>query len=369
MSSLKSKFYKYRKFFPKISFDGLFGMFSYDCGIDLGTANTLVWVQDKGIVIREPSVVARNKKTKEVLAIGSSAKKMIGRAPKTIEIVRPLRDGVIADFDATSSMISFYIKKVHESGGVIPKVPKPRVVLAIPSHVTEVEKRAVVDAAIAAGAREVHLIEESMASAIGSGLPVLEAQGNLIIDIGGGTTEIGVISLGGVVTGRSIRTAGDALTDSIMQYVRLKYSLLVGSESAESVKHAIGSAIKKDEDEYFTIRGRDLETGLPKAVSLSSTEVTEAMKPHITQLIKNIVEVVEDTPPELISDIMERGIVLAGGGALLQGFAELVSEKSKMPVTVSDDALTSVVRGCGKVLEDPLLLSKIQVTTGTIEGE
>lgn len=363
MPGIKTKVYKYRKYLPKLSLDGFFGMFSYDCGIDLGTANTLVWVRDKGIVIREPSYLARHKKTKEVLAIGSSAKKMVGRTPQTIETIRPLRDGVIADFDGAAAMLSYYIKKVHESGSMLPKVPKPRVVIGIPSGVTEVEKRAVADVAIASGAREVHLIEEPMAAAIGAGLPVHEPQGVLIVDIGGGTTEIAVISLGGVVLGRSVRVAGDELNDVISHYVRMKYSLLLGDSTAEEVKTTIGSCKEIEEETFFLVRGRDLETGLPKAIKLSSVEVHEAMAPIIRQIVSNITEIIEETPPELVSDIMERGIVLAGGGALLVGLDEYIEKETKMPVTIAEDSLSCVARGCGKVLEDTELLSKIKVTT------
>ena len=341
----------------------LFGFFSHDVGIDLGTANTLVWVRDKGIVIREPSAVARHKKTKEILAIGESAKKMLGRAPATIETVRPLRDGVIADFDATAAMLDHYIKKIHQSGGVIPKIPKPRVVIGIPSGVTEVERRAVADAAVSAGAREAHLIEEPMAAAIGAGLAIDDAEGKFIVDIGGGTTEIAVISMGGIVVSRSIRVAGDEMNEAIVAYVRLKYSLLLGETTAEEVKINIGSATSGKE-KYFVVRGRDLESGLPKSVKLSSSEVREALAPTNQEIITNITDTLEETPPELVSDIMERGIVMAGGGSLLPGIDKLVAEETKMPVWIAEDPLTCVVRGCGKVLESPSLLKKIKVTKG-----
>lgn len=339
----------------------IFGAFSHDIGIDLGTANTLVWVRGKGIVVREPSAVARHKKTKEILAIGTSAKKMLGRAPVTIEVIRPLRDGVIADFDATEAMLTFYIKRVHESGGIIPKIPRPKVVIGIPSGVTEVERRAVADAAISAGAREAHLIEEPMAAAIGAGLPVEAADGLFVVDIGGGTSEIAVISLGGVVLGRSVRVAGDEMDEAIINYVRLKYSLLMGQPSAEEVKILIGSAVSA-KDKFSVVRGRDLENGLPKSVKLSSNEIREALSPTIHEIVNSIVETLEETPPELISDILERGIVLAGGGALLPGIDQVISEATKMPVWTAEDPLTCVVRGCGKVLESPRLLSKIRVT-------
>lgn len=350
-----------------VSLSKVFGAFSHDVGIDLGTANTLVYVEGKGIVIREPSAVARHKKTKEILAIGTSAKKMLGRAPAIIETIRPLRDGVIADFDATEAMLSYYIKKVHESGSVVPKVPRPKVVIGIPSGVTEVERRAVADAAVASGARESHLIEEPMAAAIGAGLDVETPEGNFIVDIGGGTSEIALISLGGIVLGRSIRVAGDELNDAIINYVRLKYSLLLGEPTAEEVKINIGSssASNKDEEEkYYIVRGRDLESGLPKSLKLSRTEIREALAPTVQEIVGSIVGTIEESPPELVSDIMERGIHLAGGGALLDGIDRYIQEKTKMPVHITDDPLTCVVRGCGIVLQDQDLLKKIRLTRG-----
>lgn len=348
---------------PSSLINRVFGTFSHDVGIDLGTANTMVWVKGKGIVIREPSVVARQKKSKEILAIGSSAKKMLGRTPQSIEIIRPLKDGVIADFDATAAMLSHYIKKVHESGTVMPKIPRPRVVIGIPSGVTEVERRAVSEAAVSAGAREAHLIEEPMAAAIGAGLPVENPDGLFVIDIGGGTSEIAVISLGGIVVGRSIRIAGDEMNEAIINYVRLKYSLLLGETTAEDVKISIGTSVGSKE-KYSVIRGRDLEQGLPKSIKLSSSEVQEALIPTVQEIIANVVDVLEETPPELMSDIMERGIVMAGGGSLLSGIDKMVAEKTKMSVWVADDAITCVARGCGKVLDDPSLLKKIKVTRG-----
>lgn len=335
--------------------DKFFGLFSHDVGIDLGTANTLVWVKGKGIVIREPSVVARNKKSKEVLAIGSSAKKMLGRTPASIETIRPLRNGVIADFDAATAMLTFYIKKVHESGGYIPKIPRPRVVIGIPSGVTEVERRAVADAALDAGAREAHLIEEPLAAAIGADLPVENPEGIFIVDIGGGTSEMAIISSGGIVLGRSIRVAGDEMDEAIVSYVRLKYSLLLGQPTAENVKISIGSTVS-GKDKFVVVRGRDLENGLPKSIKLSSSEIREALAVIIQEIIGNIADTLEETPPELISDIMEKGIVMAGGGSLLPGIDKAVSEATKMPVWIADDPLTCVVRGCGKALENPGLL-------------
>lgn len=346
-------------------------MFSHDVGIDLGTANTLVYIKGKGIVIREPSVVARHKKTKEILAIGASAKKMTGRAPAMIDVVRPLKDGVIADFDATAAMLSHYIKKVHESGSTFPQIPRPKVIIGIPSGVTEVERRAVAEAALDAGAREANLIEEPMAAAIGAGLPIDGPEGNFIVDIGGGTSEIAVISLGGIVLGRSIRIAGDEMDEAIINYVRLKYSLLLGQPTAEAVKIGIGAAEigaveknPKKEQRFTVVRGRDLETGLPKSIKLTSEEVQEALSPIVQEIIGNIVDTLEETPPELTSDIMERGIILAGGGSLIAGIDKAVSEATKMPVWVAEDPLTCVVRGCGFCLEDNGLLKRIRVTKG-----
>lgn len=341
----------------------LFGLFSHDIGIDLGTANTLVYVKGKGIVIREPSAVARHKKSKEILAIGSSAKKMIGRAPASIEAIRPLRDGVIADFDATAAMLTFYIKRVHDTGGSMPKIPRPKVIIGIPSGVTEVERRAVADAALDAGAREAHLIEEPMAAAIGANLPIMGAEGTFIVDIGGGTSEIAVISMGGIVLGRSVRIAGDEMDDAIINYVRLKYSLLLGQPTAEGVKISIGSAVAAKE-QSTVVRGRDLESGLPKSIKLTGAEIQEALSPIVQEITGNIVDTLEETPPELLGDIMERGITLAGGGSLLTGIDKMISDAAKMPVWVADDPLTCVVRGCGRLLDDPVLLKKVRVTKG-----
>jgi len=358
---IKIKVKKIADILPYISLNRFFGLFSHDIGIDLGTANTLVLVLGQGIVIREPSVIARQRKTKEILAIGGSAKRMLGRAPALIEVVRPLKDGVIADFDATEAMLSHYIKKVHESGSILPRIPRPRVVIGIPSGVTEVERRAVADASISAGARTAHLIEEPMAAAIGAGLPVEGPEGIFIVDIGGGTSEMGVISLGGIVVGRSVRIAGDEMNEAIINFVRLKYSLLLGEPTAEEVKITIGTCIPTKE-KYAVVRGRDLETGLPKSIKLSSSEIREALTPIIQEIVKNIRETLEETPPELISDIMDSGIIMAGGGSLIRGIDQVVSEVTKMPVVIADDPLTCVVRGCGLVLADNRLLSKIRVT-------
>lgn len=348
----------------------ILGYFSTDLGIDLGTANTLVFIKGKGVAVREPSAVARNKKTKEILAIGLSAKKMIGRAPNTIEVIRPLRDGVIADFDAASSILTYYIKRVHDTGGNMPRVSRPHVVIGIPSGVTEVERRAVADAAIDAGARSADLIEEPMAAAIGAGLDVDSPNGNFIVDIGGGTSEIAIISLGGIVIGRSLRIAGDEMDEAIINYVKLKYSVLLGQPSAEAVKIAIGSATdfgaegNTSKSKSFVIRGRDLENGLPRSIKLTDGEIREALGPIIHEIITGISDTLEETPPELISDIMEKGIYLAGGGAMIHGIDKAVAEATKMPVHIAEDPLTCVVRGCGNLLTNPSLLNKIRITKG-----
>ncbi|OGM31609.1 rod shape-determining protein [Candidatus Woesebacteria bacterium RIFCSPHIGHO2_01_FULL_44_21] len=345
-------------------FGRLLGLFSDDIGIDLGTANTLVYVVGKGILIREPSAVARNKKTKEILAIGMAAKKMMGRTPQTIESVRPLKDGVIADFDATAAMLTHYVRQVNTSGGLIPKIPRPRVIVGIPSGVTEVERRAVADAAIAAGARKAYLVEEPMAAAIGAGLAVEDPRGIFIVDIGGGTTEIAVISLGGIVLGRSVRIAGDEMDEAIMNYFRLKYALLLGQPTAENLKIQIGSFTPSPEEKFAVVRGRDLETGLPKSMKVSAEEVREALSPVITEIVGHIKDVLEEAPPELVSDAMENGIVMAGGGSLIPGIDKVVREATKTKVIIAEDAMTCVARGCGLLLINPSLLAKVNITAG-----
>lgn len=366
-----------------------FSLFSHDVGIDLGTANTLVFVKDKGIVIREPSVVAKHKKTKQVIAIGSEAKKMLGKTPATILTVRPLRGGVISDFDATEAMISYYIKQVHEMANPLPKLlARPKVVIGIPSSVTEVERRAVWEAALSAGAREAYLIEEPMAAAIGEDLPIFQSKGVMVVDIGGGTTEIAVISLGGIVVGRSLKLAGDDMDQGILHYIRLRHGLLLGEKTVEDIKIKIGSAYEKKSsvvsrqssddkgkeletgdrrqktEHTMIVRGRNIETGLPKSLRISETEVREALSPIFTQIIQAIADVLEETPPELLPDILENGILLTGGGAKLAGLDELIVERVHMPVVVSEDPLTSVVRGAGKVVENEELLSRVKVIGG-----
>lgn len=345
-------------------FDWILSLLSHDLGIDLGTANTLVYVRGKGIMVREPSVVARHKKTKQVIAIGREAKQMLGRTPDTIEALRPLKDGVIADFDATAAMLTHYIKLIHEQPKKkgFPSIPRPKVVIGIPSGVTEVERRAAAEAAIMAGAREAYLIEEPMAAAIGANLPIQESRGSFICDIGGGTSEIAVLALGGIVVNRSIRTAGDEIDDAIVSFVRLKHALLIGEPTAEEVKIAIGSAYPTEKQERQTVvRGRDIETGLPRSVRLSEAEIREAIAPVVSEIIDGIRETIEETPPELIGDLMEHGIVLAGGGAQLRGIDKLIATELKMPVWITDDPQTAVVRGCGKLLDDPVLLAKVKI--------
>lgn len=348
--------------------DFLFSLFSHDLAIDLGTANTLVLVRGKGIVIRESSCVARQKKTKKIISIGSEAKKMMGKTPGTIEAFRPLRDGVIADFDATEAMLAHYIQKVHQTPGkFLPMVARPKVVIGIPSGVTEVERRAVQEVALSAGARKAYLIEEPMAAAIGAGLPIEDPGGSLLCDIGGGTTEMAVISLGGIVSAKCLRIAGDEMDEAIVSFCRLKYSLLIGLGSAEEVKIQIGSAFPPPtggEERSTVVRGRDLETGLPKSIKLGSAEIREALAPVLNQIVEGISEIIEDTPPELVGDLMERGVALAGGGSLLLGIDKLLAQETKMPVWRADDPQTCVVRGCGKVLEDENLLEKVRVTGG-----
>lgn len=344
--------------------DRFFGLFSHDIGIDLGTANTLVHVRGKGIMIREPSVVARHKKTKQIIAIGAEAKKMLGKTPQTIEAIRPLHNGVISDFDATAAMLRHYILLVHEPAkrSMIPKIPRPKVVIGIPSGVTEVERRAVQEAALLAGAREAYLIEEPMAAAIGADLPIEESSGSFICDIGGGTTEIAVVSLGGIVVNKSIRIAGDEMDEAIVSFMRLKHSLLIGEKTAEDVKVAIGSAYPTEEGERQTVvRGRSVESGLPKSLRLSEAEIREALAPVVHEIIDALAQTIEETPAELMGDIIEHGIVLAGGGALIRGIDQLIASELKMPVWIADDPLTAVVRGTGKLLENEALLKKVRI--------
>lgn len=347
-----------RNFIEKFS-GKVFGNFSKDIGIDLGTANTLVYVKGRGIVINEPSVVAVNKKTGQVLAIGKEAKKMVGKTPGHIVATRPLVDGVVSDFEVTEQMLKYFIDKVHRDSFSI--FSRPRVIVGIPSDITEVEKRAVIDATINAGAREAYLIDEPMAAAIGARLPVQEAAGNMVVDIGGGTTDIAVISLGGVVTSRNLRIAGDEMNEDIIRYCRDEYNLLIGEKTAEDVKIAIGSAYPLKEKMQLPVRGRDLVSGLPKEIVLNDDQVREALSRSIKIIINNIRTTIEETPPELLADIMQKGIILAGGGSLIRGLDKLVADQTEMPVRMMEDPLTAVVRGTGIVLEDIESLREILV--------
>ena len=349
---------KIKKFLQKIGghfFDG----FSKDVGIDLGTANTLVYVKGQGIIINEPSVVAVNQKTGQVLAIGKEAKRMVGKTPSHIVATRPLVDGVVSDFEITEQMLKCFIEKVNKNA--FPFFSGPRVIIGIPSDVTEVEKRAVIDAAINAGAKEAYLIDEPMAAAIGARLPVQEAAGNMIVDIGGGTTDIAIISLGGIVVSRNLRVAGDEMNEDIIRYCRDEFNLLIGEKTAEDVKIAIGSACEQDEKMKMSVRGRDLVTGLPKEIIITDDQAREAISRSIRIIINNIKTAIEETPPELISDIMQRGIILAGGGSLVRGLDKLVADQTEMPVQMMEDPLTAVVRGTGIVLEDIESLREVLV--------
>lgn len=328
----------------------IFGRFSQDLGIDLGTANTLVYVKDKGIVINEPSIVAINTRTDQILAVGNDAKNMVGKTPAHIMAIPPLSDGVISDFEVTEKMLKHFIEKVHRESFSI--LPRPRIVIGIPLGVTEVERKAVEDAALNAGARQVFLIEEPMAAAIGARLPVQTSTGSLIVDIGGGTTEIAVISLGGIVTWKSLRIAGNELDNNIIQYARNKFNLLLGEKTAEQIKIRIGSAFPEKEPRETTMRGRDLISGLPKEVKINSHEVQEATSRTTRLFIDNIKSTIEATPPELVADIFERGLMLTGGGASLKGLDKAIQSETRIPVHIIDDPLTAVVRGCGLILED-----------------
>ena len=328
-----------------------------DIGIDLGTANTLVYVKSKGIVVSEPSVVAINKNTGEVLKVGNEAKEMLGRTPGNIIAIRPLKDGVIADFDVTQAMLKYFIGKASQNHSFL----KPRVIVCVPSGVTEVEKRAVEDGTLNAGAKEVYIIEEPMAAAIGAGLPVEEATGSMVVDIGGGTTEVAIISLGGIVTSKSLRVAGDELDQAIIAYVKKEFSLMIGERTAEQVKMELGSAYKiDDENASMDIKGRDMITGLPKIVTITEDQIREALKEPVYSIIESIKTTLEKTPPELSADIMEKGIMLAGGGALLKGLDKLINHETNMPVHIAETPLDCVVLGAGKALENFDELSKNQ---------
>ena len=326
----------------------IFGVFSNDIGIDLGTANTLVYAKDKGIVLREPSVVAIHSATRKVLAVGDEAKRMLGRTPGNITAIRPMKDGVIADFDITEAMLRYFIKKVQNNAKIVP----PRVVVAIPSGITEVEKRAVKESAIHAGAREVLLLEEPMGAAIGVGLPVEEPAANMIVDIGGGTTEVAIISLAGVVFSKSIRVGGDELDASIVNYMKRAYNLLVGERTSEEIKVRIGSAYTLEEELTMEVKGRDSVAGLPKTIHVTSQEIREAQSDTVNLIVEAVRNALERCPPELSADLVDRGFVLAGGGALLRGLDHLLCDQTGLPVIVADDPLSAVANGTGAVLAD-----------------
>jgi len=342
----------------KKTFDFILGLFSNDMGIDLGTATTLVYVKGEGVVLCEPSVVAIQKDTTNVLAVGEEAKRMLGRTPGNIVAIRPMKDGAIADFEITEAMLRYFIKKVHRRKVLV----RPRIVIAIPSGITEVEKRAVRDSAERAGARAVFLIEEPMAAAIGTGLPIVEPAGNMIVDIGGGTTEMAVISLAGIVFSKSINIAGDEMDVAIIEHIKKTYNLMIGERTSEEIKIRVGSAYPLDEELTMEVKGRDLVSGLPKMVVISSSEVREALQEPIRAILDAAKITLERTPPELSADLIERGIVLAGGGSLLRGLDKLISEETGLPVHIAEDPLTAVALGTGKVLDEIKYLKKVTVT-------
>lgn len=326
-------------------------MFNVDIGIDLGTANTLIYIKDKGLIVTEPSVVAVEKSTNRVLAVGNEAKMMLGRTPGNILAIRPIKDGVIADFDVTQAMLKYFIDKAMKNKSLFSRT---RVVICVPSGVTTVEERAIREAALAAGAREAHLIEEPMAAAIGAGLPVMEPVGSMIVDIGGGTTEVGLISLGGLVSVNSIRVAGDKMDEAIMDYIRKKHNLIIGERTAEDIKIKIGTAYLEPDEAYieYEVRGRDLQTGLPKTVVVNSKHIYEALRDCVSAIINSVKVCLEMAPPELAADVMDRGIVMAGGGSLLRGLPKLLSKETNIAVHLSDEALNAVAIGTSKVLEN-----------------
>lgn len=329
-------------------FNYLFSLFSNDMGIDLGTASVLVYIKGQDIVLREPSVVAMEKDTKDVLAIGIEAKRMLGKTPANIVAVRPLRDGVIADFEATEKMIRYFIKKIHNRRTLL----HPRVVIGVPSGITEVERRAVRESAEQAGAREVYLIDEPMAAAIGAGIPIQEPEGSMIVDIGGGTTEVAVISLGDMVVAKSLGIAGDEMDEAIVQYFRRKYNLIIGDNTAEEVKMKIGSVFPLEKEMTMDVKGRDQVTGLPKTVTISSEEVRTALSDPAKAIIEVVKNTLEETPAEIAADLVDRGIILSGGGSLIRGLTELIAQETELPVNLADDPLTCVARGTGIYMEE-----------------
>jgi rod shape-determining protein MreB len=343
-------------------FDAILGMFSSDLAIDLGTANTLVYLKGKGVVVSEPSVVAVQRDAvgqKRVLAVGTEAKNMLGRTPGSIVAIRPMKDGVIADFDITEEMLRYFIRKVHDRKSMV----RPRIVICVPSGITQVEKRAVKESAESAGAREVYLIEEPMAAAIGAGLPITEASGNMIVDIGGGTTEVAVISLAGIVYANSVRVGGDKMDEAIVQYIKRKYNLLIGDRTAETIKIEIGEAYPGEQKRFFEVKGRDLVSGIPKTLEINSDEMREALSEPINAIVEAVRNALERTPPELAADIVDKGIVLAGGGALLKNLDILLREETGLPVVIAEDPLSCVVLGSGKVLDEINLLRQVAVSS------
>jgi rod shape-determining protein MreB len=338
-------------------FDSLVGFFSSDLAVDLGTANTVVFVRGKGIVLREPSVVAIHNDTKEVLAVGSEAKQMLGRTPGNIVAIRPMRDGVIANFEVTEAMIKYFIRKVHNRKTLV----RPRVVIGVPSGITQVEKRAVRDSAESAGAREVYLMEEPMAAAIGVGLPISSPTGNMIVDIGGGTTEVAVISLSGIVYSRSVRVAGDEMDEAIINYIKRKYNLLIGERTAEEVKIKIGSAYPLEEKQVIEVKGRDLVAGIPKTLIISDEEIREALAESVATIVETVKICLERTPPELAADIVDKGIVMAGGSSLLKGLDLILREETGLPIIIAEDPLSAVALGTGKALDELELLKKVSI--------
>ena len=340
----------------------ILGIFSHDLAIDLGTANTLVYVKDRGIVLNEPSVVALKKDGKgasRVLAVGKEAKRMLGRAPGNIEAIRPMKNGVIADFEVTQAMLRHFIRKAHNRRTLI----RPRIIICVPSGITPVEKRAVIESAESAGAREVYLIEEPMAAAIGAGMPVTKPEGNMVVDIGGGTTEVAVISLGGIVYSHSLRVAGDKMDEAILQYIKRKHNLLIGIMTAELVKIAIGIAYPSEKIDIVEVKGRDLVTGIPKILTISSEEIREAISEQVRAIAQTVHGALEQMPPELAADLVENGIVLSGGGSLLKNLDLLLREETKLPVTITQDPLSDVVLGAGKALDNLSILKEVMINS------
>lgn len=337
--------------------NSLWGLFSNDLGIDLGTANTLVFARGQGIVLREPSVVAIHNDTKQVLAVGSEAKQMLGRTPGSIVAIRPMKDGVIANFEITEAMIKYFIQRVHNRKTLV----RPRVIIAVPSGITQVEKRAVRDSAESAGSREVYLIEEPMAAAIGVGLPIQEPSGNMIVDIGGGTTEVAVISMSGIVYSKSVRVAGDEMDEAVLNYIKRKYNLLIGERTAEDIKIQIGSAYPLEKRKTMEVKGRDLVAGIPKTLLISDEEIREALAEPFSTIVEAVKTALERTPPELAADIVDKGIIIAGGGSMIPGLDQLLREETGLPITTAENPLNAVVLGTGRVLEEIELLKKVSI--------